>query len=135
MPIRCYDKRMEMKLKRVLVGFKVFSKVSADSKSLKEQCSLGSPEKLMQFSKEFFEGYSVDPQAGILRNMDSITRVNVLVRCSCFGGKSRMCQVYCGLLRRLKVASGKAPEYNISLAKWQNDGEEYENPIWNYSVF
>ena len=134
MPIRCYDRKMEMKFKRIWWGSKSF-KVSTDSRSLKEQCSLGSPEKLMRFSREMFEGYDVDPQAGILRNLDSITRINVLVKCSCFGGKSRICQVYCGLLRRLKVVSGKAPEYNISLARWQNDGEEYEDPIWNYSMF
>ena len=133
-PIRSYDSRMEMKLRRIWWGSKSW-RITANTHDLKEQCSLGSPEKPIRPSKDVFEGYMVDPQTGILRNLDSITKLNVLVKCGCYGGKSRICQVYCGLLRKLKTVVGKTPEYNISLAKWTTEGDEYEDPIWNYSLF
>lgn len=133
MPVRSYDRKMELKLKRIYWGSKSF-RITADTLSLKEQCSLGSPEKPVRHSKEVFEGYFLDPQTGILRNLDSVSKFNVLIKCNCHGGKSRICQVYCGFLRKLKTVAGKAPEYNISLAKWMNEGDEYEDPIWNYSL-
>lgn len=133
-PLRSYDKKMEMKFRRIYWGSKSL-KMMTNSLDLKEQCSLGSPEKPMRYSKEVFEGHIVEPQTGVLRNMDSITKLNVLVKCHCYGGKSRICQVYCGLLRKLRTVAGQAPGYNIYLAKWLNEGDEYEDPIWNYSLF
>lgn len=133
-PLRSYDGRMEMKFRRIWWGSKSF-RVTADSVGLREHYSLGSPEKPMRLPKNnMFEGHIVDPQTGILRNLDSITRLNVLIKCNCYGGKQRVCQIYCGLLRKLRTTPGRAPEYNISLSTWFNDGEDYEDPIWNYSM-
>ena len=133
-PLRSYDKRMEIKFRRIYWGLKA-PKITANSVSLKEHVTLGSPEKPIRHSKgAMFEGHFADPQTGILRNLDSITLLNVLVKCKCYGGQSMICQVYCGLLKKVLTAPQKSTEYNISLAKWLNDGDEYEDPIWNYSM-
>jgi len=133
-PIRSYDAKMAMKFRRIWWGQKAF-KLFSDNSSLKEHCMMGSPEKPIVMSKNIFEGHFTDPQTGILRNLDSITRINILIQCNCYGEKVRISQAYCGLLRKLKPMPGRSVEYNINLAKWVNEGDEYEDPIWNYSMF
>ncbi len=133
-PIRSYDAQMSMKFRRLWWGSKAF-KVFADYSSLKEHCMMGSPEKPIIMSKSLFEGHFVEPQTGILRNLDSITRLNILVRCNCYGAKTRISQAYCGILRKLRTMPGKNSEYIINLARWATEGDEYEDPLWNYSMF
>ena len=77
------------------------------------------------------KGVRIESNGGILRNLDSISRITVSLRCSCESGRTRFKTVYIGLLQKAK----RNTIYNISLAQWKTRGEEYEDPIWFWSLY
>jgi hypothetical protein len=125
-PLRKYDEKLDMKFKRIWWGLKMV-KVYCDPVNLMEHASLKAIEGCN------FEGYFCDPQAGILRNLDSITKINVLMKCNCYGGKVRMGHAYVGHISKIRTTE-KEPKFSIVLAKWNVKGGEYEDPLWNYSL-
>lgn len=127
LPLRKYERKMDMKFRRLWWGVKMI-RLYCDPVKLREHCMIGS------IDGSIFSGYFTDPQSNFLRNLDSITKIDVLMKCNCYGGKPRMCQSYGGLLRRVQTPRGKESEFSIVLAKWFVNGEEYEDPLWNYSV-
>ena len=121
-----YEKKMDMKFKRIWWG-SIPVKTYCDAVNLREHHTI---ERQMAL---FSEPYPIEPQTGILRNLDSITRMDVIVKCHCYGGKPRVCQSYGGIMRKVKTPKGSNCEFSIVPARWLVNGDEYEDPMWNYS--
>ena len=132
-PVRSYEKKMDMKLKRIYWGDKTF-KLQCDPVKLQVHCNIGSPERPILMSMDQFNGYTINAQTGILRNFDSVTKINLLVKCNCEGGRLKMKEAYCGLLRKVKTNAEKEIVFSITLARWTTRGDEYEDPLWDFSM-
>jgi hypothetical protein len=132
-PLRKYIRSMEIKFKRIHWGHRSV-KIYCDPATLTEHCLMGTVERPLFASNLEFEGYFVDPQTGLLRNMDSVTKINLIVKCYCLDGKPRPYQAYGGLMRKIKPLRGGDVEFNISVAEWNVKGSEYEDPLWSYSM-
>lgn len=127
-----YDRGMEMRIRRVWWGHneRVFRHVCCDSnKGLKESIVyMGSGQWLFNNSPR---GAAVEPSQGILRWLNTVTRINITVKCGCEGGIMVQKDVYMGLLRKNR----RSDLYSIVLAEWDLKGDEYEDPVWNWSMF
>lgn len=76
-------------------------------------------------------GVNFDPNTSILKHLDTVSRIDVLLRCRCNGGRSYPKRVYTGLLRKSRRTSTL---YSIVMAQWPTKGEEYEDFLWNWSL-
>ena len=72
--IKKYQKKMHMKFKRIWWG-PIPVKIYCDAVNLREHCSNEAQLRL------FSEPYHIEQQSGILRNLDSVTRMDVIVKC------------------------------------------------------
>jgi len=73
-----------------------------------------------------------DFNVGVLRHLDTVSKIDVLLRCHCNGGRSFPKRVYSGLLRKVKRSETL---YSITLSQWPSENGEYEDQLWNWSLF
>ena len=131
-PITNYDRNVEMRIRRIWWGNneRVFRQVCCDSsKGFKENLVfMGSGDWLFNNTPK---GAMAEPSQGILRWLNTVSKINVTVKCACEGGAMVQKDVYIGLLRKNR----RSDLYSIVLADWDLKGEEYEDPVWNWSMF
>lgn len=127
-----YEGSMEMRIRRVWWGHgeRVFRQVCYDTnRALKEGIvHMASGEWLFNNSPR---GVAMDPSQGILRWLNTVSKIDVTVKCGCEGGAMVHKDVYMGLLRKNR----RSELYSIVLAEWDLKGDEYEDPVWNWSMF
>ena len=133
-PISRYEKGMDLKFRRIWWGpsNQLFKHNCVETKrGFKEETSFEAMNPhFAEMSVNFQNGFFIEPTFGLLRNLDSISKINVAMQCSCDSGRVVTKQIYTGLLRKDK----KSDLYSIVLAKWGVNGDEYEDPLWNWSL-
>ena len=130
--INHYSRNMEMRVKRIWWGQndKVFRHVCCESnKGLKE--GLVYMDSGLWLFNNSPKGVSVEPNQGVFRWLNTVSKILVNVKCACDGGLVVQKEVYMGLLRKNR----RNDLYSIVLADWDLKGDEYEDPIWNWSMF
>ena len=131
-PICRYEKRMDFKIKRIWWGF-----TNQCFKHVCYQSSNGLKENVVYRSLNYGNnglpfGVNACPDQGILRWLDTVSKITVTIKCGCRGGASRFQMCYIGFLRKNKRSNAL---FSIILAKWNNNGDKYEDPLWNFSLF
>jgi len=129
--IQKYSKMLDMKIRRIWWGptDRIFKYVSIDSNAKLREALVYSPDTWMVDGVGW--GVNVDPNQGILRWLNTVSEILVTVKCGCNSGASVSRKVYIGLLRKNR----RSDLYSIVLAKWNLEGVEYEDPLWNFSLF
>jgi hypothetical protein len=131
-PVTSYNRSMELRIKRVWwsQNEKAFRHVCCDSnKGLKE--GLVYMDSNLWLFNNIPKGVTADPSQGVMRWLNTVSKILVTVRCGCEGGAMVHKEVYTGLLRKNR----RNDLYSIVLAEWDLKGDEYEDPIWNWSMF
>jgi len=131
-PISKFNSSMEFKIKRIWWGFndKCFKHVCYESNVGFKENVVFRPESWL--NNGLPDGTGVCPDQGILRWLNTISKIIVTVKCGCNGGAYSLQNCYVGLLRKGKRS---VDLHNIVLAKWDVNGDEYEDPLWNFSLY
>jgi hypothetical protein len=75
-------------------------------------------------------GFYANPDTTYLRNLNTVSTFHTTLKCKCHDGKAIPKLAYCGVIR----ASRKSEFLKVSLASWDNTGNEYEDPLLNFSL-
>ena len=130
-PYKAPGRASDMKLKRISWG--------TNGRWLKHGC-LETHQGFKEIAAFFVDYYNnpvqqagslIEPNSGILRHLNKISEIDVFTRCGCEGGRTRHKKCFIGLLRKAKRSNAL---YSITLAQWVVEGDEYEDPLWNWSL-
>jgi len=133
-PITKYQKGMDLKFRRVHWERrdKMFKHSCHPTKEgSKEGFFFSIPDVIVPeypFSPK--HGLYCNPDLMFLHNLNSISVVHASTQCQCNSGKPVPRLVHIGLIRQIR----KCDFYSVALAKWDQDGDQYSDPLLNWSV-
>lgn len=135
-PVIRYQKGMDFKMRRVYWQrrdemFKICCIVSRRNGVKKEAFYSALSEVNAELPNVPSYGAYGNPDVLFLKNLDSISAIHVNVQCFCFNKRSIPQLAYVGVVRQTK--SGDF--INIALARWEQAGNEYSDPLLNWCLF
>jgi len=135
-PVIAYQKGMDFKFRRIYWDkrnemFKVASVVSKKG-GIRSDTYFSIPGIIHSalFGVPSYGAHG-NPDILFLKNLDSISTIHVNVQCSCFNKRSIPRLAYIGVVRQSKSCDF----INIALAQWDQIGDEYSDPLLNWSLF
>lgn len=133
-PVNQFEKGMDLRFRRIWWADmdKSFKQVCFETKYGLKQETIYVPPGVSssELPSKHREGFFLEPNMGILRHLNTVTNINVMLQCSCDSGRIFSRQVNIGLLRKHK----RNDIFSIALAKWDNEGRSYEDPLWEWSL-
>lgn len=134
-PIRYYEQGMSLKFRRIYWKHKneMFkcACVCTKTQGVKEEFCFQIPNTFVaEYPPHIKHGFFLDPNLMFLRHLNTVSTIHVITQCKCNDGRPMPQLVYIGLIRQNK----RNAFLNISLSKWDQEGNEYSDPLINWSL-
>jgi len=133
-PIVKYEKGMNLRFRRIHWEDrnKMFKYCTVVHKrTIKEEVFYGLPGVIdINYAVPPPYGFYLNPDLMFLKNIDLVSFFHAFTTCKCNSGKPYPIKVYLHLIRQ----HPRSETLSMVPARWENEGPEYSDPLWNWSL-
>lgn len=134
-PVIKYEKGMNLRFRRVFWENKnkMFKSCCVVTKcAIQEEVFYGTPGEIdLNYVTPPSYGEYANPELTFLKHMDTVSFFHASTVCGCNSGKPYPIKVFVHLIRR----HPRSGTLSMAPARWDNEGSDYLDPIWTWSLF